>query len=350
MEAGPIITHGWWHGPSWACLVIGLCHFACARGDVSSFLASGRCDDKGRCADGYTCDTSNWQCMRTGTLSEAGQAETTRDSPAAFEAAGKFDSRETQAETANDAPIAFDASGSSDGQEAQAETANDAPITFDASGNSDSQEAQADGNIEDGSVETAGPECQQDACSCSDGLVLCGGKCVDTNTNRSHCGTCDNTCVTSAVTLACGNYVPGTCDCAGKNTRCGATGGGASLCDTTTGLCVCGGTSCGRAETCLSDGSGNTVCSCDGAAACSQGSTCCLGSGCVDLTEDANHCGACGNVCATQSYCQAGACRCRNKNGCAAGGTGTCTSDGLCNCGGVLCAPGLRCVASGGCG
>lgn len=54
---------------------------------------------------------------------------------------------------------------------------------------------------------------------------------------------------------------------------------------------------------------------------CGSGQTYCSGR-CVDLTNDANHCGSCGNVCGAGTSCQ----------------NGTCTSEsGSCGGGGVMC-------------
>jgi hypothetical protein len=44
---------------------------------------------------------------------------------------------------------------------------------------------------------------------------------------------------------------------------------------------------------------------------CPQGETICNGE-CVDLIRDAQHCGACGQVCENGMRCVAGACQCRD--------------------------------------
>jgi hypothetical protein len=91
-------------------------------------------------------------------------------------------------------------------------------------------------------------------------------------------------------------------------------------------------------------------CLCNGLTVCTQGMTCCLGYGCADLNAESDHCGACGTSCPKLHKCQDGACRCQNAKACEAGAAGECTSQGRCQCGGVICAPGLRCVAADVCG
>jgi hypothetical protein len=71
-------------------------------------------------------------------------------------------------------------------------------------------------------------------------------------------------------------------------------------------------------------------------------------SGCVDLTSDATHCGACDTVCAAGSVCQVGACvtSCPTSQLACDGGCVDPTSDGA-HCGscGTACVTGSHCVA-----
>ncbi len=84
--------------------------------------------------------------------------------------------------------------------------------------------------------------------SCQSGQTECAGTCVDTSSNRSHCGSC--------------------------------------------------GTSCGAGEVCSSG-------SCE--VSCQSGQTNCSGS-CVDTSSNPDHCGACGNTCSQSQACLGGAC------------------------------------------
>jgi hypothetical protein len=41
----------------------------------------------------------------------------------------------------------------------------------------------------------AGQVCAGGTCRCEGNLTLCDGVCVQTNTNRMHCGQCNNACL-----------------------------------------------------------------------------------------------------------------------------------------------------------
>jgi len=49
-------------------------------------------------------------------------------------------------------------------------------------------------------------------------------------------------------------------------------------------------------------------CSCEGGPACFGGDSCCAGEGCVDLDDDSDHCGSCGNECPMGQDCNNGFC------------------------------------------
>jgi hypothetical protein len=77
-------------------------------------------------------------------------------------------------------------------------------------------------------------------------------------------------------------------------------GDGVSTCGST-GVCQCGSlvlNSCVPGEVCTP---GGLSCSCNNGTACAPQSgtkiVCCPGTGCKDLTVDANNCGACGRKC-----------------------------------------------------
>jgi hypothetical protein len=296
-------------------LILALLVGGCARDDLSSYLRSGRCDDQSLCADGYECDRSTWQCVRTGTIGDAGQGA---EAP---------DVHPEVADLPSDLPIS-----SPDAKTSPLDTAPDALLD----------------TAPDAPPEATPDSPPEAALTCDGGQTPCGDQCFDLETSSTHCGSCGATCTSGAVNLACGTFVAGTCDCAGDDARCGLPGQG--TCEPTTGLCVCSGGVCARGEICTVAASGAVACSCDGAVACRQGLTCCVGQGCADLSASAEHCGACGRACPKQFYCQDGTCRCRSDKVCQVGADGTCTSAGHCECGGVLCALGLRCLAPGVCG
>lgn len=87
---------------------------------------------------------------------------------------------------------------------------------------------------------------------CDPGTTVCGGSCVDQQTNNDHCGECGNACTGGATCNA------GTCECPG-------------------------------------------------------GQTFCVDS-CVDTQTEQYHCGGCGNVCALTATCSGGQCQGGNSS------------------------------------
>jgi hypothetical protein len=86
---------------------------------------------------------------------------------------------------------------------------------------------------------------------CSGGRELCGGSCVNTNTDGLHCGGCNKPCVGGGV---CDNRM-----CVVQCTTAGTRLCGTSCVDTTSNSAYCGGcaTSCRSDQACV-----NSVCSC----------------------------------------------------------------------------------------
>jgi hypothetical protein len=60
---------------------------------------------------------------------------------------------------------------------------------------------------------------------------------------------------------------------------------------------------CDDAEQCVAG-----ACSCEGGPQCGFGDTCCMVQGCVDLDDDADNCGDCGNECPMTMDCNNGFC------------------------------------------
>ena len=199
-------------------------------------------------------------------------------------------------------------------------------------------------------------ECRGD---CPDPLVSCGRACVDLQIDPRHCGVCDNACL---FDHAIGHCFDGECfpECEpdwidvngdpGDGCECGLTNGGVEACDgldndcdgavdegdpgggaaCQTGLlgicaggvmlCVDGGLVCeqtsqagpeacnGADDDCdggVDDGApceGDLVCL-DGACRCEDPATTRCGAACVDLQEDPEHCGACGQSCGDGFAC-----------------------------------------------
>jgi hypothetical protein len=163
-----------------------------------------------------------------------------------------------------------------------------------------------------------------------------GGVCVDTDTDPLNCGGCDRACFTNLAN-AC---VDGKCvcgdepECSGDDTCCRAPGGATRCVDTDNDLDNCGscnvtcliptnpclavecrngecvevpvgnGSPCevdeaegvccasGNTSTCVVDASCCTDAQCDASEACCEGQ-------CVDVQDDPNNCGGCGEICET---------------------------------------------------
>lgn len=101
-------------------------------------------------------------------------------------------------------------------------------------------------------------QCKCNGVVCLAGESCCGGLCKNLNTDPQHCGTCDNAC--TGQTSSC------------NSGACGCPGGG--------GACPAG----------------------------AQAATCC-GSGCADICNDLQNCGACGHACTIFDFqCMMGFC------------------------------------------
>lgn len=188
--------------------------------------------------------------------------------------------------------------------------------------------------------------------ACDPGLVLCGDKCVDTETDPEHCGGCYSTCSApdhagpvceggecgwsclAGWVNADGNDDNG-CECEqiGTNeTECGD--GVDNDCDGAVDCADsdCEGISCG--ENGMICASGSCVCSrgeppetecgdgvdndCDGLVdcadsdcsdrSCGEATDLCCGTECVDTLSNFYHCGICGNDCDAGQVCNGGIC------------------------------------------
>ncbi len=261
----------------------------------------------------------------------------------------------------------------------------------------------AAGFICDG-TSTCVPGCTE-AHACADGKGCCGGECVDTKSNPSHCGACDQacakpahgnaTCTAGTCGLAACDEGFGNCDLDPANgcetdlrstvSHCGACGVAcapayatgaceASACKVAAcnpGYGDCDGdpkngceqglatmTHCGACGVACTIPNGTGTCAsgtCE-VAECAPGFGDCDGvaaNGCeTDLTKDATNCGTCGKVCPSSAgtpACVSGACK---YTSCAAG-LGDCDGSGSCktpitndvaNCG----ACGKTCSAANG--
>jgi hypothetical protein len=164
--------------------------------------------------------------------------------------------------------------------------------------------------------------------------LCCGGKCVESKTDRNNCGFCGNVCPPEST------CVGGECKCEGTKFRCG------NRCvDLQTDLFNCGscGRACGSSETCVNGQcTGGRVCN----PPCTPERQCCPsrlfagGNDCVDLSRNQAYCGSCfvsceGSAAFFNPLCQNGTCVCSGGELCAwtstDGARGTITLYGSCD-------------------
>lgn len=145
--------------------------------------------------------------------------------------------------------------------------------------------------------------------SCPAGQTVCTDRCVDTQTDRAHCGACGNVC--SNPSQATGVCVNGRCGyvCNAGFADCNLMGTDGCEVNVTNNPVHCGrcGNVCPTAP--------NAVASCAGGRctlACTTGFADCNGNaadGCeTNITGDRANCGACGRVCPGNQVCVSGSC------------------------------------------
>jgi len=152
----------------------------------------------------------------------------------------------------------------------------------------------------------AGGVCAGGACSnggCPDGFTECNGGCYDLTTSTTHCGACENACGAGQVCSL------GSCSVA-CNVGLAACNGGCVDINSDPDNCGASCTDCSGSTPKCSQG----VC----VAACAAGETDC-DNACVDLAQDnVLHCGSCDNNCGDNSVCTADSCNagtCSNVSG-----------------------------------
>jgi hypothetical protein len=189
--------------------------------------------------------------------------------------------------------------------------------------------ACADGEVCDGSGMCA--------VSCQTGLTQCDGTCTNTNSDNQHCGDCATVCGAGEV-----------CDGAGMcavSCQAGLTDCSGTCVNTDSDNANCGGCNapCDPGEVC----DGNGMC----ALSCQTGLTDCGGT-CTNTDSDNLNCGGCNAPCDPGDVCTGGMCVLSCQNG-LTDCSGTCTNtdtDNL-NCGGcnAPCGPGEVCNGMGQC-
>jgi hypothetical protein len=226
-----------------------------------------------------------------------------------------------------------------------------------------------------GNVCAPGVHCIQGKCGCPQGMLECGGTCIDPASNRDHCGACGNACVLpSGVTPppdehhleytcvggACGfgctrNYDFNWTDCNDDK----ADGCEVDLNQGTPDRCGACNVACQPDERCvlIEQGTPNKFqCGCKvDETACGEEIGPGVFTGCKNLLTDPENCGACRHRCPAGSQhqkagCEMGVCRSECEpgwadcNGIAADGCETNLRSDPAHCGGC----GVRCDVAAG--
>ena len=200
-----------------------------------------------------------------------------------------------------------------------------------------------------------GEMCVDDECrkpcsatsACTTG-ECCDGFCTDTDDDRANCGECDNACESSEMCddgeCEAAQCTPEEDDDGGTDPDVGDNGcpdneecvvGGSG------NVCQCGtGPGCPADESCGSSG----MCLCGDNPGCESDENCC-GDDCLDLSDDEDNCGQCGNECGEDSTCTSGKCTCATaaETACADGCFDLDEDEDNCGKCGNECADGATC-------
>jgi len=159
---------------------------------------------------------------------------------------------------------------------------------------------------------------------------------VDTRTSPQHCGTCGTVCAArpNAAPACVGGACGVVCNTGFGNCDTDATNG--CEVDTRTSPQHCGacGNACASGRACVAG-----VCT----LVCSGGQTNCSDV-CVDTGASEAHCGACGRACTTGQSCQAGLCCGARERNCAGVCRNLNTDNTNCGACGIACGTGTTCV------
>jgi hypothetical protein len=262
-------------GP-WYAVVLVASSWACARGDVTSYLQSGACNAEGHCADGYQCDLGTWQCIKHDSPADAavgmpdvgipdvGIPDASADEMPSCDNGGTFCNGEC-VDTRTDPAHCGSCASTCHGVGSQLVCGHVAPGICDCAGNdvlcgglgtASACEASSGRCVCGGRTCATGEICRGDSsgasvCSCdqvqtcSPGLTCCQGVgCVELRQRADHCGACGRPC---PKTFACEG---GICLCKNQG-ACQAKGEGSCNAD---GRCQCGGVVCDPGKICIATG------------------------------------------------------------------------------------------------
>ena len=147
--------------------------------------------------------------------------------------------------------------------------------------------------------------CQVACGPTSSGAKNCGGVCVNSNSDNQNCGTCGHACGSGSICNGAG-VCAATCGVGANGIALVACSG--TCTDTTSDSANCGGCgatfACPSGQRCTPTGQPSPPGKC--ALSCAAGLLPCptaIPTGCKDITQDRNNCGACGVACAAGQVC-----------------------------------------------
>ncbi len=153
--------------------------------------------------------------------------------------------------------------------------------------------------------------CDDGECVCEESLTACGDQCVDLDSNRAHCGACDDPCEDDAL-CSSGECIDSCPDdqsaCSGECVDLDNSDDHCGECDSPCTTNILG------AEASCEEGECTIACVVEGHTRCDGV--------CVDLDSDRNHCGQCGDACEPSELCHEGGCQpfagggCENNDDC----------------------------------
>jgi hypothetical protein len=180
---------------------------------------------------------------------------------------------------------------------------------------------------------------------CMAGEMVCGGACVDTQTNPLHCGMCDRMCA-AGETCNAGMCRPSVM-CTAPEIACG---GGCVNPQTDVNNCGMCGMACAAGQRCVMG-------ACMAARMCPAGEIDCTPTApamtCVNVQTSTMNCGSCGNACPSGESCNMGVCQpamCpAGQMRCTMMGVSSCvdlqTDNANCGTCGTACPAGQACTA-----
>ena len=267
------------------------------RSDGSGVLADGRTvadgsDDDTEGAGGEPANDGDINEDGSTNRSDGGATDTSSGATDTSSSGGSADDTSSGGGSSSDTTSGGAGNDTSSGDGSSSDTTSSGAGNDTSSGDGSSSDTTSGGATDTGMVDARDTISSTDTGSsltCSGNLTPCNGSCVDTYTNRNHCGGCGVTCSSKE------RCINGSCECPRYHKSCN-------------GSCVPINTDPDNCGDCGNTCSSQEVCSagqCE--SECLTGRKPC-GQTCVDLDTDAQNCGQCGRTCPSGQGCVNGSC------------------------------------------